>query len=312
VVERLSRTPDFSARSSTLLLALLTPQALCAASFLLFLLSLESSSQCLGMGAIGGLFATPLITKKLWTYLRSREHVRMQRKRDERARSLGNDASGTGSPRNYCLYLRPFTATGKVPICVLDCVTHGRRPNGKPLPPHRDRTFLDFETVLAMALDSYAPLICLGLSGEQVGAGRIQTSDTTWRKVFLRLASAAHLILLIPSVRKGTAWELKTILEDSALLSKTVFIIPPTVGDHETYSLALSSSERSAGVDVRKLANVNIAESGLAFRWDRQAGGVSSAPLIFHVGPSPVRFMVDRGSRVRRLSSQAGDCKAIF
>jgi len=150
-----------------------------------------------------------------------------------------------------------------------------------------------------MALDSYAPLIGLGLPGEQVGAGRIQTTDESWQTEFLRLASGARLILLIPSLRKGTAWELNTILGDVTLLSKTIFIIPPNVQAPEIHRLALRSFEVHAGADILRLArsgqtNINIPKNGVIFRWDRMAGNFTfSAPLIIYVDPSPVRLLLD-------------------
>lgn len=289
----------FRPRISTLLLGISATLALCAVAFLLFVLSLGSSSNWVGMGALGVLFVTPLASKKLWTYLRKREHIRVQRKRDERAQALGGAISSGAPPHKYCLYLRPFTVTGKVPICVLDSTMQAKTPKGKPLPPTQDQRFLDFETLLAMALDSYAPLIGLGHPGEQVGAGRIQTADENWQTEFLRLASAAHLILLIPSSRKGTAWELNTVLEDPTLLSKTVFIIPPDSGTSAIYGDTLRSFEANAGTDILRLAScgntrINIPKNGVVFRWDQTARCFSfSAPLITYVQPSPIRFLLD-------------------
>jgi hypothetical protein len=281
---------SFRPRIATLLLATFVSFALCAVSFLSFVLSLGSSSNWLGMSAIGILFITPVTTKKFWTYLRKREHRQVQRKRDERAKTLGKAISSNTTPHDYCLYLRPFTVTGKVPICVLDSTREGTSPRGKPLPPTRDRRFLDLETLLAMAMDSYAPLICLGLPGEQVGAGRIQTTDESWQSEFLRLAFAARFILLIPSSRTGTAWELNAILVSPALLSKTVFIIPPDDGGS-----ALRSFEGIAGSDFLGLVTpTDISRNGLAFRWDRMAHRITfSERLILYVQPSPIRFLLD-------------------
>jgi len=64
---------------------------------------------------------------------------------------------------------------------------------------------VDFERLLAIAVDSYAPLIALGRPGEQVGAGRILTTEERWQEDFRKLAEAARLILLMPSAHPGTA-----------------------------------------------------------------------------------------------------------
>lgn len=288
----------FRPRASTLLLAVLAPLALCAIAVLFFVLALGSSLDWLGLGAIGTVFVTPLATKKLWTYLRKREHVRMQRTRDKHAATLAAAISSGASPGKYCLYLRPFTSTGEVPTCVLHSTMLARLPTGKPLPPTQDRRTVDFEQLLAGALDSYSPLIGLGLPGEQVGAGRIHISDENWQPEFRRLAAGALFILMIPSTRQGTAWELNTILEDLALLSKTVFIIPPDAGNAAIYRLALGSFDDIAGTDLLRLASRGqrnlISTNGLVFRWNRTAHAVTfSAPLVHYVQPSPVRFLLD-------------------
>jgi hypothetical protein len=111
-------------------------------------------------------------------------------------------------------------------VCVLDSTTYGRTPKGRPLPPEPNQKFLDLETLLAMALDAYAPLIVLGRPGEQVGAGRILTSEDAWQDDFHTLSSKALVIRLLPSTQPGTTWEMQTILKDASLLSKTVFLIP--------------------------------------------------------------------------------------
>lgn len=98
-----------------------------------------------------------------------------------------------------------------------------------PGPVHRvDLLWYDLETLLAHLVEPWAPLIGLGTPGEQLGAGRLESSDPTWRDQVVQLSAAAQRIFLLPSNRPGTAWELDHIAPRPHLLAKPVFIVPPT------------------------------------------------------------------------------------
>lgn len=179
--------------------------------------------------------------------IRKREQEAAQRIRDANARKvyeelLGNGSTDTAVPerlRNtYFLYLRPFVSTGKVKIVLksgmtkrgvlatttttIDYPGYGRTSLYK-----RYVNWGDLETELAAALESYGPLIALGKPGEQIGSGRIQSTEETWRADFFRLAKGARLIFLLPSTHEGTKWEIERILENHHLIRKCIFIVPP-------------------------------------------------------------------------------------
>src|SRR5262249_40088098 len=83
------------------------------------------------------------------------------------------------------------------------------------------------ELVLADKLRRVAPLVGLGRSGEQPGAGRIESEEESWHSDFHLLARRARAIYVVPAPNEGTQWEIAEILKHDKLLSKTIFIIPP-------------------------------------------------------------------------------------
>ena len=167
----------------------------------------------------------PVWTKRQWARLRDREQSVVQGERDRRAQGILQALESETPKPSFCLYLRPFTATSNLRIVVRRTTYHDPR-NSERIRTKDD--FDDFETVLARAFDPSFPLVALGRPGEMVGAGRIATSDQDWRRKILLLAHAAHAIVLIPSTRAGTLWELRAAMDDENLLRKTIFIIPPS------------------------------------------------------------------------------------
>ena len=132
----------------------------------------------------------------------------IQPERDQRARKIARwieveDLSSGDLPEEFGLYLRPFGLTGKLEVGGVD-----------------------LETAFAYALAPFLPLIALGRPGEAIGAGRIQTRDEMWQADILRLLDAASFILLIPSHRQGTLWEIDR-LKERCLFGKTILVMPP-------------------------------------------------------------------------------------
>ena len=76
-------------------------------------------------------------------------------------------------------------------------------------------------------MEPVAPVIALGKSGEQVGAGRVDVPDDRWQEAFTLMARSAHAIFLLPSERDGTYWEIDFLTCEPALLDRTVFLVPP-------------------------------------------------------------------------------------
>ena len=124
----------------------------------------------------------------------------------------------------FFLYLRAFETTGRlrVPLYL--------RLRKLSVGAARLVTN-DVESYVSTAVRRIAPLIALGRPGEAIGAGRIVTDDAAWKGDVLTLMRRARAILLVPSSRPGTLWEIET-LQREGLWSKVVFIMPPrTKGD---------------------------------------------------------------------------------
>ena len=164
-----------------------------------------------------------------WLYQRVRrwEQQRCQRSRDLRAAAvLAAAERGAPGPHGpYSVWLRPFNSTGRCWVIA------SSRKAGKRDEPASDAGYhvnvTDVETMLATVMEPIAPLVALGASGEQVGAGRVEVPGDRWQDSFALLARSAHTIFLLPSQRPGTRWEIDFLLRERGLLDRVVFIVPP-------------------------------------------------------------------------------------
>ena len=151
-----------------------------------------------------------------WIWIANSLEYRLRRRRlqlvqQERDRSAGEIAQLLSAedfrekelPPDFGLYLRAFMTTDRLHM-----------------------KGFDLETMLAYSIAPTLPLLALGKPGEHLGSGRIQTTDEHWQEEILRLMDAARLILIIPSHRAGTLWEICT-LRDRGYFEKTIFIMPP-------------------------------------------------------------------------------------
>lgn len=119
--------------------------------------------------------------------------------------------AGAVPPEGFALYLRPFGSTGRVRVNI-----------------HRlyEAVEVDFEMLFACALRPYVQVVALGQPGEQVGAGRVATTDDAWQALAGALIDRATCIYVIPSARPGTLWELQ-VLQRTRAMDRCVFIMPP-------------------------------------------------------------------------------------
>lgn len=91
-------------------------------------------------------------------------------------------------------------------------------------------------------LTGYGDLVAIGAAGDNVGASRVYVDDLNWKKYFQYLAKEAFLIVIVAGSRPGTLWEMKTIIEDPDLFTKTIFIVPPKY--IEKFNSSLPEPER--------------------------------------------------------------------
>jgi hypothetical protein len=249
-------------------LAVLTGAA--AAGVGLFLLSQRTTDFILAIA----FFPLPMASVLFFLAARDRDQRAQQRHRDRRVLlRLEQMRDGTDA---FFLYLRPFASTGGVR--VLRRVArrkrskssyYGRDPRFNPGPGYQyrlDVVWNDLETLLAMLLEPYAPLVGLGRPGEQFGAGRVPADEATWQDLVRDLADNAWLLFLLPSEDQGTRWELDLVMGTPRLLRKTVFIVPGS-GDASDYV-----DRRAWGPPVRL-------HGGLTYRMDGASFGAAHEPL---------------------------------
>lgn len=168
-----------------------------------------------------------IIARPFYINVLKKEQERMQRQRDRRAaeivamvrdKSLGSD--------HFSLWLRPFNSTGRCWV-----IARSRKYKSKSESPGKEGwslEFTDLETVLAAVMEAIAPLIALGASGEQIGAGRADIPEASWQETFRLLTKSSYAIFLLPSLQSGTQWELKFLLSERERLRRVIFILPPS------------------------------------------------------------------------------------
>ncbi len=152
-----------------------------------------------------------------------------QRGRDLRARTIYDAVMAGEHTDPFVLYLRPFASTDQIATEDLRAIAVRNDPSG-PVSHVIGTERFEFEAELERALRPIGPLVALGHPMEHLGAGRIPATDDDWTQAIAPLMDAACLIVLLPSPRPGTSWEVERILTSGALY-RTIVVDPPD--DHE-------------------------------------------------------------------------------
>jgi ankyrin repeat protein len=185
--------------------------------YLLFLFNFGYCIRAVGVTwvAVVFLIAYPVFSGfLLWPYHKT--EVRLRRSRleiiqqgmDKKARMISriieiSERENKKIDENFGLYLRAFSTTDRLPV------------NG-----------IDLETSIAYSISHLLTFVALGQPGEHIGAGRIETEDFRWRNMAEDLIRNASIVLMIPSGRPGTIWEIR-FLKENNFLEKTIFMMPP-------------------------------------------------------------------------------------
>jgi hypothetical protein len=166
-----------------------------------------------------GLLVAPIVG--LSKYIHWTNQRRAHARRGRQAKLIFDDLDRGGTPR-YCLYLRPFLTSERLRVA-------NSRFRRRFL-PSLDRFFghrIDLETVFAIALERAGhPLIAIGETGFLSGAPKLLATDRNWQEIFTKLARNATSIIIVPLPRPSTVWELNKLLDEPALLKKTMFVMP--------------------------------------------------------------------------------------
>jgi hypothetical protein len=198
---------------------------------------------------------------------------------------LGANA-GARVPEFY-LYLRAFETTGRlnVPLFLrLRKLSIG----------FNSLVTNDLESYVSQAIGRVGPLVALGHPGETIGAGRILTGEENWKTDIGTLMKRAKGILLVPSDRPGTLWEIDT-LKQEGLLGKVIFVMPPrSKGEHDTRQRW--ESARQALRD-RGLETPDYDERGMLFVLEADGRVSNVEPLLLtsarKVRKSLKRLLID-------------------
>ncbi len=144
-----------------------------------------------------------------------------QHARDLRAKEILDALQSGREPPPFTLYLRPFAATDMIDDIVMESVSSVFRG-----PLIVTSTRLELEQQIERAARPLGQLVALGKPLEHVGAGRIEVKDEGWQDVVRKLFAHARLIVLLPSSRLGTRWEIDQLLS-SSMIERTVIVDPP-------------------------------------------------------------------------------------
>ncbi len=139
--------------------------------------------------------------------------------RDKRATQILENLRTESRSEKYAIYLRSFVVTGNLEIAYIESLWQGQSLGNR-------RETCDLESLLAEAFEPFEPLVALGTPGEHIGAGRILTSDGSWREQIELLLRGAATIVMIPSFRSGTEWEIDWLIAHRCI-ERTLFIMPP-------------------------------------------------------------------------------------
>jgi hypothetical protein len=148
-----------------------------------------------------------------------------QHARDLRAASIfAAVAEGAPPPRPYTLYLRPFASTDRFAEEVLSAAGASLAAGQGLL--YAGAARVELEAQLEQATRPLGELVALGQPLEHIGAGRVLVDEDKWQDAVQALTRFAELIVILPSSRPGTLWEIERLL-DGNLIPRTVLIDAP-------------------------------------------------------------------------------------
>jgi hypothetical protein len=255
------------------------------------------------MSVMGGVVVVVFTGLGVWLFgalLRRRLVSLRQAENDGLALKIMGDLRASRAARvpEFYLYLRAFETTGrlhvplflrlrKISIGLMRLVTN------------------DVESYVSGAIRRIAPLVALGSTGEAIGAGRIVTDDDHWRADVRVLMDRAKAILVVPSDRPGTIWEIDT-LKSSDLLHKVIFIMPPrskgTLDTRERWGVAQQA------MAARGLDAPDYQDRGLLFVVGANGKVSNVEPMLL---PSPRQVRKSLGRLLSTDRAAGGLFKAV-
>lgn len=214
-----------------------------------------------------------------------------QRARDIKAGVLWETLRGGHVPdAPFTLYLRPFVSTDAISEIKQQFVQvgalHGNAPH---LAMGSDR--LEFEAQIERAVRPFGQMVALGLPMEHEGAGRILVGDDEWQAAITSLMDHARLIVLLPSPRPGTLWEVDQLLA-SDRMQKTIIIDPPNAAsDRSDYDPVAEWENIRTAFDARGYTLPEDDPDGQLVYFGAAAEPASAARISLDGVPAVRRFV---------------------
>lgn len=179
---------------------------------------------------IAGLCFCVLLIVGVVLAIKTRRAARVERREDqERRDKLAQQLAAEtelavsesivhGSPLPFVLYLRPF--------CLETTLRERRKEIGLFGNLLLGSGKMNFDFLLQADLkDMNVLLVSIGVPNEKEGAGRIVTTDASWRDRFRKLAQWAMTIVVVPGMQAGILAEIRW-LPVSGLLVNSIFFKP--------------------------------------------------------------------------------------
>jgi hypothetical protein len=202
---------------------------------------------------------------------------------------------GEAPKRPFALYLRPFSSTNVFLEEVL-----ARQSFGASVFVATSTQF-ELEQQIEQATRRVGPLVALGEPLEHIGAGRIRIGEDQWRDAVKVLSDHAALIILLPSSRPGTLWEVERLLE-SGLIARTVVVDPPNApGGRSHYDPGSEWAQVRAAFAQRGYAMPKDSRVGQLLYFGRERAPKARARLDMDAEDNIAGFF----RRVLRLRAEA-------
>ncbi|HEX4962149.1 MAG TPA: hypothetical protein VF173_15040 [Thermoanaerobaculia bacterium] len=238
-----------------------------------------------------------------------------QDKRDKEAAIISamllerSEIESLAVPRVF-LFLRPFYIKSSLP-------SPNTSPARVPLLPSAWKWHKDLETQLAVSLYSVGEFVGFGTPGYYVsGAGKISVEEADWKNKITILAKRSTGIIVVPSNRPGTEWEI-SMLREFGFLSKTIFVMPPSKeessGVHEKGKSTEVEASYAHAIGQREITVVSsCGSSELESEPKEEATQEDKPPSASQASTSPVEAAGTKNESASQLSSGRGPAYWAF
>lgn len=138
------------------------------------------------------------------------------------------------------------------------------------------------DMTLIKVRESFSFLSGLGLDADSAGDDKVyiypslvNVEDLVWKERILLAMRNAPIIFIVPSYHSGTMWEMKEIMSNDELLSKTIFIKPPAYYKHAESIIDWWEKTREISLKSLGLYLPRMTREGCFFEIDNEVNCIS-------------------------------------